>query len=129
MEYAGEGYDLQKLINKCKSHEDETNHELDEKSIRKVMKQLLEGITYLHSNRICHRDIKPGNIYVTKDLNRLKILDLNVALQFKHDPNASSYTPTMFGVTGEEYYSAPELASGSYYDERVDCWSAGIVMF
>lgn len=35
----------------------------------------------------------------------------------------------MFGVTGEELYSAPELSSGQYYDETVDCWSAGIVMY
>jgi serine/threonine protein kinase len=32
-------------------------------------------------------------------------------------------------VTGEEAYSAPELSSGSSYDERVDVWSAGVVMY
>jgi serine/threonine protein kinase len=35
----------------------------------------------------------------------------------------------MFGVTGEPLYSAPELTSGLKYNETVDCWSAGIVMY
>jgi len=35
----------------------------------------------------------------------------------------------MFGVTGEVDFSAPELTAGLQYDERVDTWSAGIVMF
>lgn len=47
------------------------------------MRQLLEGIKYIHENNICHRDIKPGNIYITRDLQSLKIIDFNVALRFK----------------------------------------------
>lgn len=78
---------------------------------------------------MCHRDIKPGNVFVTKDLKQLKIIDFNVAITFKHDCDSPTYSPTMFGVTGEEQFSAPELSSGSHYDERVDCWSAGVVMF
>ena len=35
----------------------------------------------------------------------------------------------MIGVTGEPEFSAPELSSGKAYDEKVDIWSAGIVMY
>jgi serine/threonine protein kinase len=87
------------------------------------MFNLLNGIKYLHDYGICHRDIKPGNIYITKDLEHLKIIDFNVALAFKASP------ANLFGVTGEEAYSAPELSSGQTYDERIDLWSAGVVMF
>lgn len=71
---------------------------------------LLDGLAYLHDEKhICHRDIKPSNLYVTKDLTSLKILDFNVALRFTPDSK-------MFGVTGEELYSAPELTLGKMYD-------------
>lgn len=45
-------------------------------------------------------------------MTHLKILDFNVALTFKHNSNCVEYTPSMFGVTGEEFFSAPELSSG-----------------
>ena len=35
----------------------------------------------------------------------------------------------MFGVTGEPEFSAPELTQGKHYDEKVDLWSAGIVLY
>jgi serine/threonine protein kinase len=118
MEFAGDGYDLKKLISISeKSNTDSDNADsakLTETSIKTIMKQLLSGISFLHKNRICHRDIKPGNIFVTKDHSQLKILDFNVAITFKHDPECPR--PTMFGVTGEEQFSAPELSSGQKYD-------------
>lgn len=35
----------------------------------------------------------------------------------------------MFGVTGEEAFSAPELSAGFTYSENVDVWSAGVIMY
>jgi len=85
---------------------------INESVVKQIIKQLLDGVQFIHENHICHRDIKPGNIYVTDDLSNLKILDFNVALTFKHVSNCLEYTPSMFGVTGEEQFSAPELSSG-----------------
>eukprot|EP00347_Sterkiella_histriomuscorum_P018139 403346642 len=129
MEYAGQGSNLQSLLKKIKNSHQQSQQQLEEPTIKKIMKQLLEGLYFIHENQICHRDVKPGNIYISEDLNQLKIIDFNASLQFKHQPNQDVYEATMFGVTGEEKYSAPELSSGQYYSENVDCWSAGVVMF
>jgi len=42
------------------------------------MKEILIAVDYIHKNRILHRDIKPGNILVTKD-NKLKLADFGLA--------------------------------------------------
>lgn len=114
MEYPGEGSDLR--------HFNKNLTQIDEEVIKRIIKMLFEGLVFIHEHRVCHRDIKPSNLYVTKDLSLLKILDFNVALRF-------SSGSKMIGVTGEEQFSAPELTAGMHYDERVDCWSAGIVMY
>ncbi|CDW72576.1 protein kinase domain containing protein [Stylonychia lemnae] len=131
MEFAGKGSNLTTFIKNAQYQEEENKEveAINEQLVKTVMKQLLEGILFIHENHICHRDIKPGNIYVTEDLQKLKIIDFNVALSFRHSSNCLEYTPSMFGVTGEEIFSAPELSSGQSYDEKVDCWSAGIVMY
>lgn len=123
MDYAGEGSNLTTFIKSYTNSDDAENAFIPEDIILNIMRQLLEGLRYLHEHLICHRDIKPGNLYLTKDLKQLKIIDFNVALTFKSSP------AVLFGVTGEEAFSAPELSSGQKYDERVDVWSAGVVMF
>lgn len=48
----------------------------------------------MHKNGVCHRDIKPKNIFISKDYSSLKILDFNVAIPLKEDEHA-------YGMTGE----------------------------
>jgi len=65
-------YDLAGLINEVVFTDDH---------IKSYTKQLLDGIYFMHSNRILHRDIKGANILVTID-NRLKIADLGLARSY-----------------------------------------------
>jgi serine/threonine protein kinase len=96
MEYAGDGCNLSSYIKLSRENETKSGDcEITEEKVKDIMKQLLKGLEYIHSKNVCHRDIKPTNIFLTSDLKQLKILDFNVALRF---------TPgqKMFGVTGEE---------------------------
>ena len=71
---------------------------------------------------MAHRDIKPQNLLVTKD-NKVYILDFNVSSKKKED------VFKMMTKTGTVAFSAPEIFTQQVYDEKVDIWSAGIVLY
>ena len=85
-----------------------------------IVKQLLEGMAYLHRQGIMHRDIKGSNILVTKK-GIVKIADLGLARDFKRVNNMHF---TWKVVT--RWYRAPELLLAiTHYSEAIDIWSVG----
>lgn len=98
----------------------------NEQDVQSLYQQLLEGIAYLHESHVCHRDIKPSNILITKDKQRVILVDFNVA---KKIPEGDDF----FMITraaGAVAFVAPErLAENSVYTEKVDMWAVGIVLY
>lgn len=87
--------------------------------IKSFAKQLLEGVHYLHKNKILHRDIKAANILITKD-NVLKIADWGLA-RFYQVGNSRMTNPVV-----TLWYRSPELLCGCReYGPEVDIWSVG----
>ncbi|KAI5719310.1 hypothetical protein M8J76_008392, partial [Diaphorina citri] len=79
-------------------------------------------LKYLHSARILHRDIKPGNLLVNSNCI-LKICDFGLARVEEPDPNKAM---TQEVVT--QYYRAPEILMGArHYSAAVDVWSVGCI--
>lgn len=95
-----------------------------EDEARKIFKQILEAIQYMHSKGVVHRDIKPQNLVVTKE-QHVYVLDFNVSTQRKQDSEVFK----MMTKTGTVAFSAPEIFTQKFYDEKVDVWSAGIVLY
>lgn len=88
--------------------------------IRTLMQQLLSGLAFIHSKGICHRDIKPDNLMLNKEMT-LKISDFGSAKLVDDTPH--------IGHIANRYYRAPELLFGlSAYGTKVDIWAAGCVM-
>ncbi|CAA91132.1 serine/threonine protein kinase Ppk8 [Schizosaccharomyces pombe] len=87
--------------------------------------QLLDGVAYMHSLGIAHRDIKLDNIMLDENLN-VKIIDFGTAFVF-HYPFEST-TLMSDGVVGSKPYVAPEVLTQKPYDpSAVDVWSCAIV--
>ncbi|OVA02415.1 Protein kinase domain [Macleaya cordata] len=85
-----------------------------------VISPLMEAIAHCHRRGVAHRDIKPDNI-LFDSRNRLKLADFGSADCF--------HEGRMRGIVGTPYYVAPEVISGRDYNEKVDVWSAGVIMY
>mmetsp|Transcript_82473 Transcript_82473/g.163734 ORF Transcript_82473/g.163734 Transcript_82473/m.163734 type:complete len:585 (+) Transcript_82473:50-1804(+) len=96
-----------------------------------VGRQLIAGITYMHNRRVIHRDLKAENILVSKtqpapgglnySLYDVKISDFGLATWL--DIVGELLTPC-----GTPNYLAPEIMQDNY-DERIDFWSFGVVLY
>ena len=82
----------------------------------------MSAIQHMHEQGVTHRDIKPDNLLVTKD-NKVFIIDFNVSHIKKHKKTK------MMTKTGSIIFSAPEILYSGYYDEKIDIWSAGVVLY
>lgn len=94
--------------------------------IKKVMQQLLNGLYFIHSNKILHRDMKAANILITKN-GVLKLADFGLARAFSINKNGQQNRYTNRVVT--LWYRPPELLLGERnYGPPVDMWGAGCIM-
>ncbi|CAL5198138.1 unnamed protein product [Lathyrus oleraceus] len=90
--------------------------------IKSFMKQLLEGVKYLHDNWILHRDLKTSNILLNKE-GKLKICDFGMSRQYGSP--LKPYTSLVVTL----WYRAPELLLGAKkYSKAIDMWSLGCIM-
>jgi len=90
--------------------------------IQHVTFKMLQGVAYLHANRILHRDLKPHNILVSKDLKEVKLSDFGLA----RTAHCESKTLTHEVIT--LWYRPPEILLGDcVYDNSVDIWSLGCI--
>lgn len=99
----------------------------EESKIFKCIYQINEGLIYMHSKNILHRDIKvydisikPENILLT-DSNIIKIIDFNWAI-----PYTNHIQPTICGTTE---FMPPEVVTFKAHTPRLDVWSLGVLFY
>nr|XP_023029756.1 serine/threonine-protein kinase polo [Leptinotarsa decemlineata] len=95
---------------------------LTEPETRFYMKQILTGVHYLHQNRIIHRDLKLGNLFLNDDLI-VKIGDFGLAAKITYDGERKKT------LCGTPNYIAPEILSKKGHSFEVDIWSIGCIMY
>ncbi|EKX54852.1 hypothetical protein GUITHDRAFT_61751, partial [Guillardia theta CCMP2712] len=114
MEYmdAGSLLDLLKAAN---------GRRIPELALAHVGKCMLQAIGYLHDElRVIHRDIKPGNVLLSRD-GCVKLGDLGVSATVENTSSLSEWVGT---VT----YMSPERMTGESYSMESDIWSVGLVI-
>ncbi|KAG8491873.1 hypothetical protein CXB51_015183 [Gossypium anomalum] len=84
-----------------------------------IFKDVMLVIKYCHEMGVVHRDIKPENILLTTS-GKIKLADFGLAMRISNGQ-------TLSGLAGSPAYVAPEVLLGNY-SEKVDIWSAGVLL-
>eukprot|EP00093_Oithona_nana_P011563 11563.XXX_17929_13097_1 [CDS] Oithona nana genome sequencing. len=96
---------------------------LTEKACICFMKQILDGVSFMHSKNILHLDLKPENILcLTKSGNRIKIIDFGLARI--HEPHKK--LQVLFGTPE---FVAPEVVNFEPISFATDMWAVGVITY
>ena len=133
-EYAQNG-SLKDYIKKYRSNFP-SNQEIipfKEDFVIKVFKDILNGLKYLHSNNILHRDIKPDNILLDENMTA-KITDFGISAIYLNNNNNIKINKANIlvmnnTIIGHKDYIPPEMIEGNKYDFKVDIFSLGLTLF
>ncbi|KAK5649733.1 hypothetical protein RI129_000762 [Pyrocoelia pectoralis] len=98
------------------------NEVLSEPEASHIMKQIIEGIQYLHSHNILHRDISLSNLLFTKNM-QIKIADFGLATQLSR-PDEKHLT-----LCGTPNFISPEVASRVQHGLEADVWGLGCLLY
>ncbi|XP_025836339.1 serine/threonine-protein kinase mig-15 isoform X5 [Agrilus planipennis] len=117
MEYCGAG-SVTDLVKSTKGQS------LKEEWIAYICREILRGLSYLHLNKVIHRDIKGQNVLLT-DNAEVKLVDFGVSAQLDRTIGRRNT------FIGTPYWMAPEVIAcdenpDATYDNRSDLWSLGI---
>jgi MAP/microtubule affinity-regulating kinase len=100
------------------------NMRLPEELCRIIFRQLVDGIAYLHSNDIVHRDLKLDNILIDpSDGNRIKIIDFGFSIRASADQKLTLFC-------GTPHYMDPDISRKKDYNgHAADVWALGVILF
>ena len=112
MEYI-EGEELYEQMRQGRKDEDET---------RTIFRQIVAAVHYLHTNNICHRDIKAENIIIDNEGNA-HLIDFGFSRIVEKMEKLTTFCGSLF-------YCPPELLQEKPYNgDSVDIWSLGVLLF
>ncbi|CAG9856591.1 unnamed protein product [Phyllotreta striolata] len=88
-----------------------------------MINHLVSALAYLHNMNIVHRDVKPENLLVELEDNKIKLLklgDFGLACEVKSP---------LYTVCGTPTYVAPEILAETGYALKIDVWAAGVILY
>ncbi|XP_062848121.1 serine/threonine-protein kinase 17A [Trichomycterus rosablanca] len=117
LEFAAGG----EIFNQCVAERDEAFKEED---VKRLMRQILEGVAFLHNNSVVHLDLKPQNILLTSDepLGDIKIVDFGLSRMVTNNQEIRE-------IMGTPEYVAPEVLNYEPISTATDMWSIGVLAY
>lgn len=106
----------------------------DQKTIKNFLFQITDALNYIHSRQLIHRDLKPSNIFLDENYN-VKLGDfglakhVNLKIEDKRTLISKSFSNTMSMGIGTPIYMSPEQQHSSNYNNKVDMYALGIILF
>ncbi|MCX7377063.1 MAG: protein kinase [Alphaproteobacteria bacterium] len=88
----------------------------------RIIEELLTGLQFSHDRGVVHRDIKPGNVMLTRD-GQVKIADFGIA---RMESSSMTQAGTIMGTPA---YMSPEQFMGQTVDSRSDIYSVGVLLY
>jgi len=100
-------------------------------STKKIFRQILHGLRFIHSNGIVHGDLSSSNIMITESMDEfIKTKNFNNIQIGITDFNLSKFiTDDFVGCAGTQEYCAPEVLLKMNYGPSADIWSAGCIFY
>lgn len=117
LEFAAGG----EIFNQCVAERDEAFKEED---VKRLMRQILEGVAFLHKCNVVHLDLKPQNILLTSEspLGDIKIVDFGLS-------RLVSSSQEIREIMGTAEYVAPEVLNYEPISTATDMWSIGVLAY
>ncbi|XP_046576435.1 STE20/SPS1-related proline-alanine-rich protein kinase-like [Haliotis rubra] len=101
-----------------------------QRALKKISRQVLKAIKYVHKENIVHRDLKPANILIGKDL-KVKIIDFGGAIKLRPEDTVQDRKPTI----STPQYTPPEVHAGERRSasdicmKAFDMWGIGVTLY
>ncbi|ELW65771.1 Serine/threonine-protein kinase 17A [Tupaia chinensis] len=117
LEYAAGG----EIFDQCVAEREDA---FTEKDVQRLMRQILEGVHFLHTHDVVHLDLKPQNILLTSEspLGDIKIVDFGLSRIMKNSEELRE-------IMGTPEYVAPEILSYDPISMATDMWSIGVLTY
>uniref|UniRef100_A0A8C5RGN1 Serine/threonine-protein kinase 17A n=2 Tax=Elapidae TaxID=8602 RepID=A0A8C5RGN1_LATLA len=117
LEYAAGG----EIFDQCVAEREDA---FKEKDVKHLMRQILQGVSFLHQNNIVHLDLKPQNILLTYEspLGEIRIVDFGLSRIMKNNEELRE-------IMGTPEYVAPEILSYEPISTATDMWSIGVLTY
>ncbi|XP_004629710.1 serine/threonine-protein kinase 17A [Octodon degus] len=117
LEYAAGG----EIFDQCVADREDA---FKEKDVQRLMRQILEGVHFLHTHDVVHLDLKPQNILLTSEcpLGDIKIVDFGLSRIVKNSEELRE-------IMGTPEYVAPEILSYDPISMATDMWSIGVLAY
>ncbi|XP_048871905.1 mitogen-activated protein kinase kinase kinase 19 isoform X2 [Brienomyrus brachyistius] len=90
--------------------------------------QILQGVAYLHANRVIHRDLK-GNNVMLMPTGIIKLIDFGCARRVSQLTHSTDRSEPLKSVHGTPYWMAPEVINETGHGRKSDVWSVGCTVF
>ncbi|XP_074550114.1 serine/threonine-protein kinase 17A [Halichoeres trimaculatus] len=118
LEFAAGG----EIFNQCVA--DREDEAFSEDDVKRLMRQILEGVSFLHQNNVVHLDLKPQNILLTSSspLGDIKIVDFGLSRMVCSHQELRE-------IMGTPEYVAPEILNYEPISTATDMWSIGVLAY